>query len=162
MKKLDIEAARAVAFRFLGYSARTQTEMEQRLARDEFPPEIIAQIVTEMQALGYLDDAGFARHWVDDRADRKRYGRTRLAAELNRKGIDRETAEGALDAIAEDDEFRRALEAAEGRWARVDVGGLDVPALLKEKNRISGFLMRRGFSWPTIKKVLDALLENNT
>ena len=99
---------------------------------------------------------------MDDRADRKRYGRTRLAAELHRKGIDRETAAGALDAIGEDDEFRRAMEAAEARWSREDNRGLDLPARLKAKNRISGFLLRRGFSWQTIKKVLDVMLENNT
>src|SRR5438045_202053 len=108
MKKLDIEAARAVAFRFLGYSARTRAEIEQRLARDEFPPEIVTQVIGELKEQGFLDDSGFARHWVDDRADRKRYGRKRLAAELSRKGIDRETAAEVLDTIAEDDEYRRA------------------------------------------------------
>ncbi len=162
MKNLDIEAARAVAFRFLGYSARTRAEVEQRLKRDEFPAEIIAQVVAEMVAQGYLDDAGFARHWVDDRADRKKYGRTRLAAELNRKGVDRETTTEALDAIAEDDEYRRAKEAAVARWSTDDLLALDFPARQKEKSRITGFLLRRGFSWQIAKKVLDFLLENNT
>ena len=88
MKSLDIEAARTVAFRFLGYSARTRAEIEQRLSRDEFPDEIVAQVVRELEADGYLDDAGFARRWVEDRADRKRYGRARLASELNGWKID--------------------------------------------------------------------------
>jgi regulatory protein len=161
MKSLDIEAARAVAFRFLGYSARTRAEIEQRLERDEFPQEIVATIVAELQAAGYLDDAGFARQWVADRADRKRYGRARLAAELNRKGIDRETAAEALDDIAEDDETRRALLAAEGKWSRDALRALGHEARQKERSRISGFLLRRGFSWQTVKKVLAAMMQNN-
>ena len=161
MKKLDIEAARAVAFHFLGYSARTRSEIQQRLARDEFPAEIIAQVITELETDGYLDDTGFAKHWVEDRADRKRYGRVRLASELNRKGIDRETAAGAVDAIEEDDEVRRAALAANARWSAEDLRTLNPLALQKEKSRLSGFLMRRGFYWQTIKKVLDSMLKNN-
>jgi regulatory protein len=162
MKRLDIEAARVVALRFLGYSARSRSEIEQRLERDEFPTEIIAQVLEELQEQGYLDDSGFAKHWVEDRADRKRYGRTRLAAELYRKGIDRETAADALDTIEEDDETRRALQAAEARWSTDVLRKLDSMALMKEKSRISGFLLRRGFTWQTIKKVLDLLLQNSS
>lgn len=160
MKRLDLEAARVVAFHFLGYSARTRSEIEQRLLRDEFPPTIIAEMLRELETLGYLDDTGFARRWIEDRADRKQYGRIRLAAELNRKGIDRETASEALEAIEEDDEVRRAMEAASHRWAPEDLQSLVGTALLKEKNRISGFLSRRGFGWQTIKKVLDGMMEN--
>jgi regulatory protein len=161
MKSLDIEAARVVAFRFLGYTARTRNEMEQRLLRDEFAPELVAQVIGELEGKGYLDDAGFARHWVEDRADRKKYGRVRLSAELNRKGIDRETAAAALDNIEEDDEVRRATQAAQSRWKAESLELLDMQALQKEKSRISGFLVRRGFSWQTIKKVLAELTENN-
>ena len=160
MKSLDIEAARVVAFRFLGFAARTRSEIEQRLRRDEFPIEIVAQVIGELEGMGYLDDAGFARHWIEDRADRKRYGRTRLAAELNRKGVDRETASEALESIDEGAEYRRAADAARGRWTAEQLASLDAIALQKEKSRISGFLQRRGFSWQTIKKVLDGLMEN--
>ncbi len=160
MKRLDIETARAVAFRYLGYSARTRAEIEQRLLRDEFPGDIVAKVVDELHASGYLDDTAYARQWVEDRADRKRYGRVRLAAELNRKGIGRETASEALSGIEEDDEFRRAFQAAASRWAAEDPLALDWQLLQKEKSRISGFLMRRGFTWQTIKKVLDSLTEN--
>jgi regulatory protein len=160
--ELDLEAARAVAFRYLGYSARSQAEIRARLVRDGFAVEVIEQVVAELVAGDYLDDAEFARHWIDDRADRKRYGRTRLKAELSRKGIDRDTADEALEAIGSDDEFRRALQAAEPRWARIDAAKLDSAALQKEKQRIAGFLTRRGFGWDTIKKVLAALLENSS
>ncbi|HLJ54962.1 MAG TPA: regulatory protein RecX [Chthonomonadaceae bacterium] len=161
MKQSDIEAARAVAFRYLGYSARSAAEIRSRLARNEFADEMISQVVEELRTAGYLDDAEFARHWVQDRADRKRYGRTRLAAELNRKGVDRDAADEALGAIGADDEARRAMEAAGPRWARIDPASLDAAGLQKEKARIAAFLTRRGFGWDTIKKVLAALVENS-
>jgi len=161
MKKLDLEAARTVAFHFLGYSARTKAEIAQRLARDEFPEGIIATVVAELEADGFLNDEEFARHWLEDRADRKGYGKVRLRAELRRKGVDKETATEALETIADEDEFRRALGAAEGKWSSEDLRKLDYASLMKEKNRIFGFLARRGFSHQTIKKVLDGLMENS-
>jgi regulatory protein len=160
MKKLDLEAARGVALRFLGYSARTKAEIEQRLARDEFPQEIIAAMVAEMEAAGYVNDEDFARHWLEDRADRKRYGKIRLMAELRRKGVDRDTATEALSAIAESDEVRRAAAAAAAKWSAEDLRNLDFESLHKEKARIYRFLAGRGFSHRTIKEVLAGMMEN--
>lgn len=161
IKALDIEAARVVAFRFLGYSARSRAEIEKRLERDEFPPEIITQVLGEMEASGYLNDTKFAQDWVEDRAERKRYGRTRLASELNRKGIDSETIHQALDTVDEESEFRRALRAAEAKWDTETLQRLEFLDRQTEKRRIAGFLQRRGFSWQTITQVLTVLMENN-
>jgi regulatory protein len=160
IKILDIEAARVVAFRFLGYSARSRAEIQKRLERDEFPDKIITQVIGELETAGYLDDTKFAQDWVEDRADRKRYGRTRLAAELNRKGVDRESIQEALEGMDEDAEFGRALRAAEAKWDPETLRALDFLTFQAEKKRIAGFLQRRGFSWQTITKVLAALMEN--
>lgn len=160
IKMLDVEAARGIAFRFLGYSARSRAEIQKRLERDEFPDEIITQVIGELEAAGYLNDTKFAQDWVEDRADRKRYGRTRLAAELSRKGVDRESIHEALAGIDEEAEFSRALRAAEAKWSPETLQTLDFMTLQAEKKRIANFLQRRGFPWQTITKVLAALMEN--
>jgi regulatory protein len=153
----DLEAARVVAFRYLGYAARSQAEMERRLARDEFAPEVIAAVIAECVAQGWLDDDRFAQDWVADRADRKRYGKGRLAAELKRKGVDRETLNAALDAVTPEEELARALAAARQKWRPENLAELEGPALQAEKRRCSEFLLRRGFGWSVITQVLQAL-----
>ena len=52
-----------------------------------------------------MDDTKFAHDWIADRADRKKYGKTRLKMELQRKGIDKETVGEALDKIDDEDEL---------------------------------------------------------
>ncbi len=157
-RKADtMEEARAVAYRFLGYAARSRSEIEKRLERDEFTPEIIAAILAECEAQGWVDDTKFAGDWIADRADRKKYGKTRLKMELQRKGIDKETLNEALDKVDDEDEFKRALAAAQSKWRPDTFFGLPRDAQQAEKQRLSNFLMRRGFTWATIKQVLAEL-----
>ncbi len=155
-----LEAARAVAFRFISYTPRSRAEIERRLARADFDPEIIAAVVAECEALGWVDDEEFARRWVDDRADRKKYGRTRLAAELSRKGVDKEAVEAALSATSEEYELRRALAAARTKWRLQTLADVDEETLQAEKRRLVNFLQRRGFSWHLITQVLSELMAN--
>lgn len=156
-----------VAFRFLGYSARSRTEMERRLQKGEFDDQIIATVLEELAQRGMINDDKFAADWVDDRAERKHYGKTRLAQELSRKGIDRETIKQTVGEISEEDEFRRALEIVEARWPTSEPSScssttenLDRNEREKEKMRISGFLQRRGFGWSIVKQVLIYRSEN--
>ena len=154
----EIEKAWAVAIKYLGYSARTSAELQTRLARDNFSPEVIAKTLEQCQSRGFIDDAAFADAWVADRADRKRYGKARLGQELRRKGIPKDTLVHALETVEPDDEFRRALAACESKWNRV--AAADPATRSKEKQRVSSFLQRRGFGWSTIKQVFDVLMAN--
>jgi regulatory protein len=154
MEPNGLEAARGVALRFLGYSARSRNEIQKRLERDEFAPEIIAAVLAELEARNWVNDAQFARDWVEDRADRKKYGKSRLAAELWRKGVDKEEVTAALDMVEEADELARARSAAGSRW-KLSAEETDREAIQAEKRRVGAFLQRRGFGWGIITQVLS-------
>ena len=158
MNKEELEAARAVALRFMGYTARSRAEVERRLERVEFAPEVVAAVLAELEERGWLDDAQLAQAWVSDRADRKKYGRRRLAAELKRKGVEKETLQEAVGAIADEEELERALAAARLKWHPEILETADRAALQTEKRRLSEFLQRRGFSWEIITQVLAQLM----
>ena len=155
-----LEAAKAIAFRYFGYAARSQQEIVRRLEKAEFAPEIIAHVVADMTARGWLDDEAFAQAWVADRADRKRYGKARLAQELQRKGVAKETVQETLGAVDEDAELQRGLNAARTKWKPNTFALLDRSEQQTEKNRLAQFLQRRGFGWDIIKKVLAELMAN--
>jgi len=156
----DLEAARAVAFRYLGYTARSVAEIERRLARDNYTEDVIAAVISEFTAQGLLDDSAFARNWLADRADRKRYGKGRLAAELRRKGVDRDTLEEVLETVDAAAELDRARAAAQQKWRHFVLVGRDHLFIQSEKRRCADFLLRRGFAWPVITQVLRELLAN--
>ena len=101
-----------------------------------------------------LNDADFARQWVEARSGRK-LGRSRIAQELRRKGIDADEAEEALSAIDEDDQLADAIALAEKAAARAKPD--EDPR--KTYQRIAAMLARRGFRWDITKEALAQVLQ---
>lgn len=125
------------ALNFLGYRARSEKEVRDRLGRYGYGEETVEAVVGRLEELGYLDDEAFARDVARQKA--RRYGPRRVSAELRRGGVDSELARGVVEEeFADRSELEAAREAASRRYNR---GGSDA-----EARRVYGFLMRRGYS----------------
>ena len=129
--------AMARALNFLGYRARSEREVRDRLRRFGYGEETVGGVVGRLKELGYLDDEDFARLAAREKA--RRYGPRRVSAELRRSGVDAELAQGAVD-----EQFAGRSESEQARYAaarRYNKGGSTA-----EARRVYGFLMRRGYS----------------
>ena len=93
-----------------------------------------------------LDDAAYAESVVRSYT-RKGYGAMRIRQELTRRGVDRETAETAMQSFSPD---RAQLHALLDKRLHGDVSDR------KEIDKAVAALQRRGFSWGDIR---DALAE---
>ena len=125
------------ALNFLGYRARSEKEVRDRLRRYGYGEEAVEGVVVRLKELGYLDDEDFARLVVREKA--RRYGPRRVSAELRRSGVDAELARGVVEQeFAGRSEVVQARSAAARRYNR---GGSDA-----EARRVYGFLVRRGYS----------------
>jgi regulatory protein len=125
------------ALNFLGYRARSEKEVRDRLRRYGYGEETVENVVVRLKELGYLDDEDFARLVVREKA--RRYGPRRVSAELRRSGVDAELARGVVEQeFAGRSEVVQARSAAARRYNR---GGSDA-----EARRVYGFLVRRGYS----------------
>ncbi len=133
----------ALAFILRSTAARPQTEAEivGRLRSREVPCEIADAAVEKAKALGAIDDAAFARAWVEDRGGRRGYGIARLREELRRRLISEEIIDAALDQLDHRDDLSVAMELARER-ARRFPGSLSREAATR---RLHGYLTRRGY-----------------
>jgi regulatory protein len=89
---LVMEAAAA----FLAVRPRSVGETRRRLARLGYPLALCDQVVGRLVELGYLDDAAFARAWVESRDRARPRGAVALRRELQHKGVADETIRQAL------------------------------------------------------------------
>ncbi|MDQ3791480.1 MAG: RecX family transcriptional regulator [Actinomycetota bacterium] len=129
--------AMARGLNFLGYRARSEKEVRDRLRRFGYGEETVGGVVGRLKELGYLDDEDFARLAAREQA--RRYGPRRVSAELRRSGVDAELVQDAVEeAFAGGAESEQARYAAARRYNR---GGATA-----EARRVYGFLMRRGYS----------------
>jgi len=128
------------ALRLLAMGPRSEHDLRERLTRRRgFRNEAVDAAVARMRELGYLDDAAFARFWVESRQAGMPRSRRALAFELSRKGVDREQTEVALDGVSD---AEAAYDAAQRRL-RV-LRNVDKQTF---ERRLGTFLNSRGFGY---------------
>lgn len=127
------------ALRFLRYRPRSVWEVRRYLQRKGEPETRIDAVVARLQANQWLDDAAFARFWVENRQTFRPRGERALRWELRRKGVDDATIEAALAGVdGEAEAVALALQRAE-RWKDLDAHTF--------RQRMLGYLTRRGFDY---------------
>lgn len=134
---------------YLAMRACSKYEIEQKLLRAGYRPNTIEMVLYKLERENLLDDATFARQWVESRTNHK-LGKGRIRQELRRKGISVDDAEDALSVIDEDDQLQHAVSLARKAAEKIKKG----EDLRKAANRITGMLARRGFSWDVTKEAI--------
>ena len=126
------------ALNILGYRARAEGELRERLVRVGYADATVEIVIGRLREMGYLDDVEFARTAAREKS--RRYGPRRILVDLRNSGVDDEVAREAVEGeFSEDDEMEAASAAAERRYNTHD--GSEALA-----RRVYGFLARRGYS----------------
>ncbi|WP_017935202.1 regulatory protein RecX [Nocardioides sp. Iso805N] len=132
--------ARKILLDQLTGQARSRKELADKLAKKLVPEEIATRLLDRFEEVGLIDDAAFARLWIDSRQAGKGLARRALAQELRRKGIADEVAREALDAVDPSDEEAAARVLVQRKlrtMSRLD----DVT----KTRRLLGMLARKGY-----------------
>ena len=93
----DPDVVLNAAARFLEVRSRSVDEVRRHLTQAGYQHELVAAAVERLTTLGMLDDAVFARMWVESRDRARPRSEMALRRELMLKGIDRELAAEVLD-----------------------------------------------------------------
>jgi regulatory protein len=126
--------------------------VRDRLRRGGYEPDAIEHAIARLHEWRYLDDADFARRWVENRTAHRPRGRRLLQQELRHKGIDGETARDVIDEADLDE--AGAAEALARRRLPSYAG--DEPAAIRR--RLGAYLARRGYGYDVIRTALDRAL----
>ncbi len=132
--------ARRVLLRRLTDQPRSRAELAGALAKRKVPDEVATALLDRFTEVGLIDDAAYARAWVESRMAGKGLGRRALALELRRKGIDAELASEVLAEVdpADEEAAARALVRRKLRGT----SGLDPD---RRTRRLVAALGRRGY-----------------
>jgi regulatory protein len=90
-----------------------------------------------------LSDRDFARFWVENREGFKPRSARALKFELRQKGVPAEEIERALKKVDEPDSAYRAARPKAERWKNLEAREF--------RDKLSGFLARRGFDYATTR-----------
>jgi len=135
------------AARFLSYRPRSESEMRQRLARHGYDADTIEKTLGRYRDMGLVDDAAFARFWVENRNTFSPRSKRLAKMELKKKGLQTGIIEEAVNDIDEKENAYRAALSRSRRLSALD----DKTFRLK----LGQYLGRRGFNYGIIKEITD-------
>jgi regulatory protein len=129
------------AVKLLARRTHFRREIEVKLAKRGYAPAEVEEALGRLAERRYLDDEEAARQYVAGRLARGGYGRARLRAELDARGVAREVSTAVLDEALPEDDLDAAREEARRHAGKA-------PAALARR------LERRGFSARAIAQIL--------
>ncbi len=145
-----LEGARELALRYLDRRMRSRKELSDYLRRKRCTAPVIAAVVADLTAQGFLDDHAFAVAFARDRVRLSPRGYRVIEKELRERGVTREIAGRALGEVeAEHPEAQVARTFLASRRRRLET--LDDSAA---RSRIFSWLRGRGFRRETIRGVI--------
>ena len=133
--------ARTILLDQLTGRARSRHELADKLRQRRVPDDIATRLLDRFTEVGLVDDAAFARQWVESRQAGRGLAKRALADELRRKGVDAEVVREAVDEVDPADE-----EAAARALVRKKLPSLRRVDRATATRRLAGMLARKGYS----------------
>lgn len=143
--------AYALAIVYLGAKPRTRKEIERYLIRKEFEDENIQYALDRLENEHIVDDEQYARQFASGRLRNSLKGRRWIKQELQQRGISKEAAAEATDALDREVELLAAKKAAEKKWRSLK------GELIDRKRKLMGYLLRRGFTGDIVKEAIKSI-----
>ncbi|MGZ6372414.1 MAG: regulatory protein RecX [Candidatus Limnocylindria bacterium] len=150
----ELEAAvRERCLTLLSHQPRTRAELERSLSRAGAPDDVAAAVLDRLTQVGLVDDAAYAEAYVRTGVGVRRRGTRSLRQELRGRGVAPEVIDLAAAQVDDQDERATALALAARR-----APGLARFAPEVRRRRLTGLLLRRGFSGAVVSDVVAHVL----
>jgi regulatory protein len=150
----DAEAAFRTLLRALERRSFARVDLGRRLIRKGHPRPAVDAALERAAVLGLLDDAEFARNYVQTRAARGR-GPARLTRDLMAMGVERVHIDSALAAEWPEGSDRSDMPSALAAKRAAQLGHL--PRQVKRR-RVLAYLARRGFAGRDISELVSRVV----
>jgi regulatory protein len=124
------------------------------LRRSGVPAKAAEAALERLAEGGLVDDAAFARAWVESRHHSRGLSRRSLSAELRRRGVDGDDISEAVEALDPDQEAATARRLAEQKLAATR--GQPPEARVR---RVAGMLARKGYPASLAFRLIREILE---
>jgi len=147
--KYVYDKARNSAYKFLGYKARTEKELRIKLG-DSYNDYIVNEIVELFKKHNYINDENYAEMYIKNRIESKSI--KSIKYELTQKGICRDIIDNIINDLNIND-LNTAIKVLEKKFKIIT----DINQ--KQKEKIYSYMLRKGFDYETINKILKTIIE---
>ena len=141
----EAKRAREKAVYYLQFSGKTESELRKKLAEQKFSPASVDSAIEFAKKYRYLDDEDYARRFVERNRNKK--SRKQMIFELSQKGVEKVLLDLVFEDMDVDEESQIMAVLEKRKYPKED-------ATREEKQKISAYLARKGFSYDAISAAL--------
>jgi len=159
--QLQSDDARETAYQralgLLDRRPRSEQEIRRYLVKHDIEEEVVNDVLQRLSHSGLVNDKDFASLWVENRQSFRPRSRKALAFEMRQKGIASDAIDQVLGEISDQDEEDLAYQAASQqarKYKNMDWLGF--------RQKLSGFLARRGFDYETSRAAIQRAWQDLT
>ena len=147
VKKAEFQKTLDKLLRFATVRPRSEKEVTDYFRRKKIHESMHEKLLEKLKHLELIDDAKFAKWWIDQRANFKPKPKRILIQELKIKGIGKEIIDQVLgeEIVDEEKMARDLIDKKAYKWK-------NLPAW-KARQKMSQYLAGKGFSWDVVEKV---------
>jgi regulatory protein len=151
----DPEArARQICLRLLTIAPRTRAQLAEALRKRGVPGDAADAVLDRFADVGLIDDAAFARAWVESRHYSRGLAGRALQAELRQRGVGDDQIRDAIDDLGPDAEVATARRLVQQKLG--STRGLAPEARIR---RLAGTLARKGYPAGLAFRVIREAME---
>ncbi|MHC5099326.1 regulatory protein RecX [Peptoniphilus genitalis] len=150
--KFEDEKSEALllSYKFLQRN-KTKQQLVDYLYKNKIQRDIIDLVLPILEEKNYLNDEDYARRYLSDALNIKKYGKIKTRYMLMSKGIDKKIIEKVMEDYDYELEYTNALELIEKRISKDETD----PKII---NSAKNYLQGRGFEFEIINFTLDDYL----
>jgi regulatory protein len=157
----SLHSARSTALRFLSARPRTEREVRGKLRQKEFSDDEIDATLNDLRMTRLLDDREFVRAFVRNALTLRPVGKAALRRKLLLLGVDKGVVDEEVEIELRDTDQEALATTLAKQFVRKARSTRTNEPIDKLRNRLAGFLGRRGFSWDVIMAAMRAAVRNN-
>ena len=149
VKKAEFQKVLDKLLRFAMVRPRSEKEITDYFRRKKVHDSMHEKLLEKLKHLELVDDAKFAKWWIEQRQAFKPKPKRILIQELRIKGIDKEIIDEVLgeEIVDEGKMARELIEKKMYKWK-------NLPAR-EARQKMYQYLAGKGFPWDVIQKVVD-------
>ncbi|HEX6519890.1 MAG TPA: regulatory protein RecX [Streptosporangiaceae bacterium] len=145
---------RQICLRLLTTAPRTRAQLTDAMHRRGVPDHVAESVLDQLTRARLIDDAAFAKAWVESRHHGRGLSRRTLSAELRQRGVESDDITEAVETLDPDQEVETARHLAERKLAATRGQPPEV-----RKRKVAGMLARKGYSPGLAYRLIREILE---
>jgi regulatory protein len=150
--------ARQICLRQLALAPKTRSQLHEALRKRDIPDDVADSVLSRFADVGLIDDAAFAKAWVESRHYSKGLAGRALKAELRQRGVAADEIADAVATLSPDAEVETARRLVERKLASTRGQPTET-----RTRRLAGMLARKGYpaglAFRVIREALEAEAE---